>query len=115
MNWGDLVLEGYEEGPLGGIKWGEPVIEGYEEIKRRFKHGCPRPVKRRYELGWPRPWGIWRRSREGINFGDLVLEGYEEGPMGGIKWVTLSFKDMKEVKRRYELGWPRPSGILRRL
>ncbi len=51
MNWGDLVLEGYEEGPLGGIKWGEPVIEGYEEIKRRFKHGCPRPVKRRYELG----------------------------------------------------------------
>ncbi len=30
MNLGDLVLEGYEEGPIGGIEWGDLVVEGYE-------------------------------------------------------------------------------------
>ncbi len=30
MNSGDLVLVGYEEGPIGGMKWGDLVVEGYE-------------------------------------------------------------------------------------
>ncbi len=54
----------------------------------------------------------------GIKWGDLVVKGYGEGPIGGIKWgdlvvkgygegsnwVTLSLKDMKEVKRRDRMG-----------
>jgi hypothetical protein len=41
MNWGDLVLVGYE-GPIGGIKWVEVdlVFEGYiKEVKRRYELG----------------------------------------------------------------------------
>jgi hypothetical protein len=30
MNSGDLVLEGYEEGSIGGIEWGDLVVEEYE-------------------------------------------------------------------------------------
>jgi hypothetical protein len=30
MNSGDLVFEGYEEGPIGGIEWVDLVVEGYE-------------------------------------------------------------------------------------
>ncbi len=30
MNSGDLVLEGYEEDPIGGIKWGDLVVGEYE-------------------------------------------------------------------------------------
>ncbi len=61
MNLGDLVLEGYEEGPIVGIERGDLVVQGYlegyiqgkklvdlvevhtKEVKRRYKHGCPRP------------------------------------------------------------------------
>ncbi len=38
-----------------------------------------------------------------MNLGDLVLEGYEEGPVGGIEWRDLVVRDMMRVKRRYEL------------
>jgi hypothetical protein len=30
MNSGDLVLVGYEESSIGGIKCGDLVVEGYE-------------------------------------------------------------------------------------
>jgi hypothetical protein len=56
------------------------------------KLGWPRPWgiwRRRDKMGWPCSWGIDRRSREGMNSGDLVLEGYEEDPIGGIKWGDL--------------------------
>jgi hypothetical protein len=46
---------------IGGMEWGDLVVEDY----------------------------VGRRSRESINMGDLVLEGYEEGPIGGIKWGDL--------------------------